>query len=135
MFNFDLNDLLFRIVAFVIAFSVHEWAHAMVAYRLGDNTAKKMGRLTLNPISHIEPFGLIMILFGPFGWARPVPFDPAQLRGNKRLGIVLISIAGPLSNLLLAFLFLKTWVWVDQSLFVQSWTIKTVDLVKGILQF
>ncbi|WP_139489234.1 site-2 protease family protein [Brevibacillus dissolubilis] len=105
LFHFDWATVPFRLIAFVIAFSVHEWAHAYVAWRLGDDTAKNQGRLTLNPIPHIDPFGLILILFGPFGWARPVPINPLNFRGNKRLGIVWVSAAGPFTNIVLAFLF------------------------------
>ncbi|MED1724154.1 site-2 protease family protein [Brevibacillus parabrevis] len=105
LFHFDWKTVPFRMIAFVIAFSLHEWAHAFVAWKLGDNTAKNEGRLTINPIPHIDPFGLILILFGPFGWAKPVPINPLQFRGNKRLGIVYVSAAGPLINLVLAILF------------------------------
>ena len=135
MFNFDLDTLLFRILAFVIAFSIHEWAHAMVAYSFGDDTAKRMGRLTLNPVSHLDPLGLIMILFGPFGWAKPVPFNPYNLRGNKRLGIILISAAGPISNLILAFIFLKLWIWTGQSEWVATWPMKSIELAEGVFKF
>lgn len=105
LFHFDWETVPFRLIAFVIAFSVHEWAHAYMAWRLGDDTARREGRLTLNPIPHIDPFGMILILFGPFGWARPVPFNPFNFRGNKRLGIVKVAAAGPFSNLVLAILF------------------------------
>ncbi|MFA4134774.1 MULTISPECIES: site-2 protease family protein [unclassified Brevibacillus] len=105
LFHFDWKTVPFRLIAFVIAFTLHEWAHAFIAWKLGDNTAKSEGRLTLNPIPHIDPFGLILILFGPFGWARPVPINPLNFRGNKRLGIVYVSFAGPLINLILAVLF------------------------------
>lgn len=105
LFHFDWKTVPFRMIAFVIAFSLHEWAHAFVAWKLGDNTAKDEGRLTVNPIPHIDPFGLILILFGPFGWAKPVPINPLHFRGNKRLGIVYVSAAGPLVNLVLAILF------------------------------
>ncbi|MGZ0053158.1 site-2 protease family protein [Brevibacillus gelatini] len=105
LFHFDWKTVPFRMIAFVIAFSLHEWAHAFVAWKLGDNTAKNEGRLTINPIPHIDPFGLILILFGPFGWAKPVPINPFHFRGNKRLGIVYVSAAGPLINLVLAILF------------------------------
>ncbi|MDF2683114.1 MAG: ywhC [Brevibacillus sp.] len=105
LFHFDWKTVPFRMIAFVIAFSLHEWAHAFVAWKLGDNTAKDEGRLTVNPIPHIDPFGLILILFGPFGWAKPVPINPLHFRGNKRLGIVYVSAAGPLINLVLAILF------------------------------
>lgn len=135
MFQFDLSTLLFRIVAFAIAFSIHEYAHAFIAYRLGDDTAKRMGRLTLNPMSHVDPFGLIMILFGPFGWAKPVPFNPYNLKGNKRLSIVFVSIAGPLSNLILAFGFLKLLIWLDASAWTHTWPTKSFELAYGIFEW
>ncbi|MGO0060946.1 site-2 protease family protein [Brevibacillus fluminis] len=119
LFHFDWSTVPFRMIAFVIAFSLHEWAHAFVAWRLGDNTARNEGRLTVNPIPHIDPFGLILILFGPFGWAKPVPINPLHFRGNKRLGIVYVSVAGPLVNLVLAFLFCVLYIavnvygWID----------------------
>ena len=106
LFHFEWETVPFRLIAFVIAFTLHEWAHAYVAWKLGDDTAKREGRLTLNPIPHIDPFGLILILFGPFGWAKPVPINPLQFRGNKRLGIVYVSAAGPLINLVLAVFFM-----------------------------
>ncbi|GAA4709433.1 site-2 protease family protein [Brevibacillus fulvus] len=105
LFNFDWKSVPFRLIAFVIAFSLHEWAHAYVAWKLGDDTAKREGRLTVNPLPHIDPFGLILILFGPFGWARPVPVNPLNFRGNKRKGMVLVAAAGPFVNLVLALLF------------------------------
>jgi len=114
-FHFDWETVPFRMIAFVIAFSLHEWAHAFVAWKLGDNTAKDEGRLTVNPIPHIDPFGLILILFGPFGWAKPVPINPLHFRGNKRLGIVYVSAAGPLINLLLAVLFMVLYGWMYQA--------------------
>ncbi|WP_048602185.1 site-2 protease family protein [Rubeoparvulum massiliense] len=117
-FHFDLESLLFRVVAFTLAFTIHEWAHAFVATRLGDRTALMAGRLTLNPIAHVDPLGLLMILFGPFGWAKPVPTNPSRFRGNIRRGILLVSLAGPISNLILAILFaiifsqtsMSTWI-------------------------
>ncbi|MGG4441225.1 site-2 protease family protein [Brevibacillus fortis] len=115
LFHFDWKTVPFRMIAFVIAFTLHEWAHAFVAWKLGDNTAKSEGRLTLNPIPHIDPFGLILILFGPFGWAKPVPINPLHFRGNKRLGIVYVSFAGPLINLILAVLFCVVLFLVDGS--------------------
>ena len=105
IFNFNWSTIPFQLIAFVIAFSLHEWAHAYVAYLLEDNTAKHEGRLTVNPIPHIDPFGLILILFGPFGWAKPVPVNPSNFRGNKRLGMVYVAAAGPLVNIVLAVFF------------------------------
>lgn len=115
LFHFDWKTVPFRMIAFVIAFTLHEWAHAFVAWKLGDNTAKSEGRLTLNPIPHIDPFGLILILFGPFGWAKPVPINPLHFRGNKRLGIVYVSAAGPIVNLVLSILFYVAYIFVRHS--------------------
>jgi Zn-dependent protease len=101
-------DLLQRIVNYVpvlLSLSVHEWAHARVAYALGDDTAERQGRLTLNPIVHIDPIGTILPLMGfPFGWAKPVPVNPARFndRMSMRNGMMLTAAAGPLSNLALA---------------------------------
>jgi Zn-dependent protease len=135
LFSFDWNTLLYRVVAFVIAFSLHEWAHAFVAYRLGDNTAKSQGRLTLNPLSHVDPFGLLMILFGPFGWARPVPVNGFNLRGNRRLGMVLVAAAGPLMNLVLAMLFFKVGSMLFSSTVMLTWPKWAVDLTSNMIQW
>ncbi|HKJ25878.1 MAG TPA: site-2 protease family protein [Myxococcota bacterium] len=92
------------LVPVVLSLSVHEFAHAFCAFRLGDDTAARQGRLTLNPLAHIDPVGLLLPLLGvPFGWARPVPIDPSRMRGaSLEAGIVLTAAAGPLSNVLLA---------------------------------
>ncbi|MDD5469256.1 MAG: site-2 protease family protein [Candidatus Peribacteraceae bacterium] len=91
------------IVAILIALSVHEWAHAYAAYRLGDPTAKYAGRMTLNPLAHIDALGAFMFLFVGFGWGKPVPVDPRYLK-NVRKDSALISLAGPLSNLVMAWI-------------------------------
>ncbi|WAA12212.1 site-2 protease family protein [Fervidibacillus halotolerans] len=100
---FNLEDLPYVIITLVIAFSVHEFAHAYVAYKFGDPTAKNEGRLTLNPAVHLDPIGTLLLLIAGFGWARPVPVNRFRLT-NPRLGGVLISLAGPVSNLLLALI-------------------------------
>lgn len=82
----------------------HELSHAYVSYKLGDPTAKQMGRLTLNPLKHLDPIGAIMLFVSGFGWAKPVPINPMYYK-NRRKGTILVSIAGPLSNLLLATIF------------------------------
>jgi len=97
----DLNTLLLAIPAILIALTFHEFAHAYVAYRLGDPTAKYMGRLTLNPLAHLDPMGTIMIFLIHFGWAKPVPVDPRYL-GNPKRDMMWISAAGPLMNMALA---------------------------------
>lgn len=90
-----------RIPAILLALTIHEFAHGWVAYRLGDTTAADAGRLTFNPLAHLDPFGALMLMFGPFGWARPVPVNILNLR-NRRQGVFWVSAAGPLSNILLA---------------------------------
>lgn len=89
--------------AILISLTVHEFAHAFIANRLGDKTAEYEGRLTLNPLSHIDPMGLIMLIALGFGWAKPVPYNPYNL-SDPRLGAVLIGLAGPASNIILATL-------------------------------
>ena len=91
--------LLIPVLLFALVF--HEFSHGWVAYKLGDPTAKNQGRLTLNPLSHLDPFGSMMILFVGFGWAKPVPVDSRYL-ANPRKDMMKIAFAGPASNLLLA---------------------------------
>ena len=101
MFGFDEN-MIFRIPALLIALTIHEYAHARVAVWMGDDTPKLMGRLTLNPIAHLDPFGLIMLWLFKFGWAKPVPINPNNFK-NWRQGTILVSLAGPISNVMMAF--------------------------------
>ncbi|MGB9803754.1 site-2 protease family protein [Desulfofundulus sp.] len=88
--------------AIVLGLTLHELAHGLVADRLGDPTARYQGRLTLNPLAHVDIIGLIMLLGVGFGWAKPVPINPYNFRGDMRRGIILVSLAGPLANILLA---------------------------------
>ena len=90
------------IIALIIAISVHEFSHALSAYRLGDNTAKNQGRLTLNPKAHLDPMGTIMIVFAGFGWGRPTPVSSWNLRIGEKAGMAVVSVAGPISNLIVA---------------------------------
>jgi Zn-dependent protease len=91
------------ILSIVVALSVHEWAHAMAATKLGDPTPHNEGRLTLNPIAHIDPIGALLFLTAGFGWAKPVPVNPAYFHKPKQ-GMLITALAGPLSNLILAFI-------------------------------
>ena len=102
---FLTNPLLGLTMALVLVagISIHEAAHAFVAYRLGDPTAKLAGRLTLNPLAHLDPIGTFALLFLGFGWGKPTPFDPFNLRNIKR-DSALISVAGAASNFILALL-------------------------------
>ncbi|MGL4521529.1 MAG: site-2 protease family protein [Bacilli bacterium] len=107
-FVYTLEQLPFVFLTLIAAFSVHEFSHAQVAYWLGDDTAEKAGRRTLSPFDHFDIIGTLAILFWGFGWAKPVPVTVSSLKG-KRWGNILVSIAGPLSNLLLAFLAILLW--------------------------
>ena len=107
------------LVPVVLSLTVHEFAHAWCAFQLGDDTAAREGRLTLNPVEHIDPVGLLLPLLGvPFGWAKPVPVNPARMRVSFEIGVVLTAAAGPISNLLLAIaatLGLGVWARLDPS--------------------
>ncbi len=96
-------DFLFRLPILLLALTVHEAAHGYVAYKLGDPTAKARGRLTLNPLAHIDPLGALMMLLFRFGWAKPVPIDPRYFKNPKR-GMALTAAAGPIANLLMGFI-------------------------------
>jgi Zn-dependent protease len=106
---FDPVTLVAKLAVLLLALPVHEFAHAWAAYRLGDDTAARQGRLTLNPLAHLDPIGSLMILFSFFGWAKPVPVSPWRLRYGPRVGDALVSVAGPLSNLALAVLVAIPW--------------------------
>lgn len=92
------------IIAIVVGISVHEFFHALAAVSQGDKTALDAGRLTLNPLAHLDPLGTAMLLFLGFGYGKPVPFNPANLR-NQRFGPALVGAAGPFSNLLMIVIF------------------------------
>ena len=91
-------------ILFLTSMPIHEWAHAWAAYQMGDDTAALRGRLTLNPLAHLDPIGTLSLVFFGFGWGKPVPVSPYRLRGNRRSSWALVSVAGPFSNLVLAML-------------------------------
>ena len=93
--------IILLIPALVFSLSFHEFAHAWMAYRLGDNTAARLGRLTLNPLSHLDPVGSLALLLMGFGWAKPVPVDSRYLE-NPKQDMVKVAAAGPISNIILA---------------------------------
>ena len=95
-----LTDMLLAVIPALICITLHELSHGFVAYKLGDNTAKNMGRLTLNPIKHIDIFGLIMMVVFKFGWAKPVPANMRNFKNPKR-DMAITALAGPLSNVLI----------------------------------
>jgi Zn-dependent protease len=102
MFGMPIESLLLRMPVILLALTVHEVAHGWTALKLGDPTAEREGRITFNPIAHLDLLGTLMLLTGLFGWAKPVPVNPYNLRKPKR-DIMLVSFAGPLSNILMAF--------------------------------
>jgi Zn-dependent protease len=99
--NLSPSGLIQAVIVIVMCLIVHEFAHALVAIRLGDDTPRRQGRLTLNPLKHIDPIGFVMLLVAGFGWAKPVQINPGNLRKPKR-DEILIALAGPVSNLLFA---------------------------------
>ena len=100
-----LLNIVLSVVPSLLCITFHEVSHGYVAYRLGDTTAKDAGRLTLNPLKHIDPMGLLMMVVFKFGWAKPVPVNMMRFRSPKR-GMALTALAGPVSNVLLALVFL-----------------------------
>ena len=100
----SVETILYTLPAFVMAISFHEFAHAWVADKLGDHTARFAGRMTLDPRSHFDVFGFLLFIFAGFGWAKGVPYNSNNFNCNKRLGTILVSIAGVTANLLLAFI-------------------------------
>lgn len=97
-----IMELLYRMPAILIALAFHEWAHAYAAYRRGDPTAFNLGRMTLNPLAHIDPWGFVMLALFRFGWAKPVPINTRNFK-NPRKDELIVSLAGVVTNLLLAF--------------------------------
>ncbi|MFR9071220.1 MAG: site-2 protease family protein, partial [Paraclostridium sp.] len=98
-----LSQFLVTAVGIAVAISVHEFGHAYVAHLLGDDTAKMSGRMTLDPIKHVDPFGLVMLIVAHFGWAKPVPVNPNNFK-NYKVGNLIVSLAGPLFNLITAII-------------------------------
>ena len=103
VFRVPIEVLVLLIPVLLFALVFHEFSHAWVANKLGDPTARYSGRLTLNPLAHLDPFGTLMILFVGFGWAKPVPVDTRYL-SNPRVDMMKIAFAGPAANLFLAFI-------------------------------
>ena len=109
MFGRDPQVILATLIAFVVGITVHEFCHAWTALMLGDDTARRQGRVTLNPLAHLDPVGtlgmlMIAVLGFGIGWGRPVPVNPGRLRGRQR-GMAVTALAGPLSNVVLATVF------------------------------
>ena len=104
MLGLSVSKLIIRIITLVIAFTVHEFSHAWTANYFGDTTAKDNGRLTLNPLVHLDLFGSLLLLVAGFGWAKPVPVNPIVLNRRSPSAFMWVSLAGPFSNLLMAII-------------------------------
>lgn len=104
MANYSIPLLLTRIITLVIAFTVHEFAHALTATRLGDPTPKRDGRLTLNPLKHLDLWGCLLLLTMGYGWAKPVRVSSGYVTRKHKSGMMWVSLAGPLSNFLMALI-------------------------------
>lgn len=119
--NLDLTSwlltALYRIPGIIIGLSFHEWAHAYAAYKRGDSTARNLGRMTVNPVAHIDPVGIIMLLIAGFGWARPVPINTRNFK-HPRKDEIFVSLAGITMNIIIAFLFMG--VLFVMSIFTQN---------------
>ena len=101
LFPEHIDILIMLIPTLIFSLCFHEFSHGFIAYKLGDNTAYRQGRLTLNPMAHLDPMGSMMILFVGFGWAKPVPVNPINFT-NPRFDMIKVAFAGPASNLILA---------------------------------
>ncbi len=111
--NFDITSwllaVLYRIPGIIIGLSFHEWAHAYAAFKRGDPTARNLGRMTANPAAHIDPIGILMLLVVGFGWAKPVPINTRNFK-NPRKDEIIVSLAGVITNLAIAFVFTGIWI-------------------------
>ena len=102
IFDLSVAALIARMIVLVVAFTVHEFSHAFVADYFGDSTPRQQGRLTLNPLVHLDPIGSLLLLVAGFGWARPVQINPYALEQRSRAAPMLVALAGPAANLVLA---------------------------------
>ncbi len=116
-------NFLAQLPAILFAISVHEFGHGFVAHLLGDDTAKKSGRLTLDPLKHIDLVGFLVMMVAHFGWAKPVPINPDKFK-NKRIGMFLVSIAGPMCNILLAIV--SIYLFDFQRKFIHMYALETM---------
>ncbi len=104
MLGLDPSTLIARVIVLIVAFTIHEFSHAITADYFGDETPRINGRLTLNPLAHLDPLGSLLLLVAGFGWAKPVPINPYALNRRSSAAVALVSFAGPVSNLFMAVL-------------------------------
>ncbi len=126
--NFDIAEFIVVALALIYSIVSHELGHGIVAYWVGDDTAKRQGRLSLNPLKHIDILGLISMFLFKFGWAKPVPINPNKFR-HKRVGLFLVSIAGIVVNILSAFIAMVVWIILINRGFDNKYIIKFLNLI------
>ena len=118
MFGFSLMEMVAGLPGLIMALALHEYAHARAAVAMGDFTPRMMGRLTVNPLAHIDPIGFAMLLIARFGWAKPVVINPHNFRDRKK-GEILVALAGPAMNFLLAFLGLGVMLFLTRKMHME----------------
>ena len=132
---FDIQTMIYILPALLLGLTLHEFAHAYVASRLGDPTAKNLGRLTINPLKHLDPLGTIFLLFFHFGWAKPVPVNPFHFKGDRQRGMLWVALAGPATNLLIAVVTVLLWrIMMPQSEVIQRilYLIISINIVLAV---
>ena len=140
MFGLSVSTILVRLIILFLAIPIHEWAHAWSAYQLGDDTASMRGRMTLNPLAHLDPIGSLLLLFSGFGWGKPVPVNPYRMRTNPRAGMAISAAAGPFSNFVLAMLlaipFRLGWVgWYTGGFSIGDLLLIAIQINLGLMLF
>lgn len=140
MFGLSIPTILVRIIILFLAIPIHEWAHAWSAYQLGDDSASLQGRMTLNPLAHLDPIGSLLLLFSGFGWGKPVPVNPYRMRTNPRVGMAISAAAGPFSNFILAMLlaipFRLGWVdWYTGGFSIGGLLLVAIQINLGLMLF
>ena len=135
---FNIQTMIYLLPALLLGLTLHEAAHAYAANKLGDPTAKNLGRLTINPLKHLDPLGTIFLLFFHFGWAKPVPVNPVNFKGDRQRGMLWVSIAGPGTNMLIAVATILLWrILMPQGEVVQRilYFIVDINIILAVFNF
>jgi len=130
--NFDFIRTLKFLPGIILGLTVHEFSHAFIAHQCGDSTARDQGRITLNPLKHIDPLGFIMLLVAGFGWAKPVQFTEQNLR-NPKTDVIKVAVAGPLSNAIIAMIL--SFVFSGLVLVLPIYTSQTTQVIYEIIHY
>ena len=132
MDNFDFIRTLKFLPGIILGLTVHEFSHAFIAHLCGDSTARDQGRITLNPLKHIDPLGFIMLLVAGFGWAKPVQFTEQNLR-NPKTDVIKVAVAGPLSNAIIAMVL--SFVFSGLVLVLPIYSSQTTQVIYEIIHY